>query len=156
MQTVSSEVKEIFSDPEFEKTLKVLASELGEETTLKSLYFWYQQNKQMPTKVINGAIYEAGYSGGHMVTEGHHRGELLDIKEYGQTCKLTFGINDKRVYLYHNFPKDDLKIEQFIKLSKSVGDFFPVVVKHETIPTTGDKHAVVAEVMGLKELLKDK
>jgi len=153
-QTVSPEIKEIFQDPDFESLLKTLATEFGEDITLKSVNFLFQQNRPVPEKLINGVNYSAGYRGQYMVAEGKHTGKLIDIKQSGSNCKLMFDLDDKQVFLYHNFPKDGLKVEQVVSLAESRGKAFDVVVKHETIPQTGDKHAVIEFVTGLSDVLK--
>ena len=156
MQTVSFEVKEIFQNPEFEGMLKTLANEFGEETTLKSIYYWFQQNRVMPLKTVNGKIYTAGYCGAKMISEGLHSGKLIDIKQTGNICKLMFSINGIDIFLYHNILMSDLKAEQIVRLGSNINEIFPITVKHETIVYTGDKHAVITDVSGLKEILNDK
>ena len=160
--TVSEEVKELlFEDPDFESTLKLLASEFGPEATLQKVNKVFQSNRTVPEKEINGHKYRAGYKGPNMVPEGFHKGTLIDITQNGPNCKLLFVMdathnkspNYKGVFLYHNMPKDSLKVEHIVKLSKFINDDFAVRVKHETIPQTGDKHAVVERVEGLDTVL---
>jgi len=153
MQTVNPEVKEIFQDSDFEKTLKTLATEFGETTTLKQINYWLEQNREMPERLVNNKKYVAGYRGSKMVSEGDHKGTLIEIKQNGTQCKLMFDIDKGNVFLYHNFPRENLKVEQIVSLAQNVGNVFNVIVKHETIPQTGDKHAVVSEVVGLEEVL---
>lgn len=153
MHTVSHEVREIFDNPDFAKLLKTLAEEFGENATLKTVYNSYEQNQPVPEQFVNGKRYVAGYRGAKMVSEGKHSGKLINIKQNGSQCKLMFAIDGHNIFLYHNFPKDQLKIEQILKLGAAVGDLFPVDVKYDVIPTTGDKHAVISSVKGLKEVL---
>lgn len=155
-QTVSSEVKEIFQDPDFEGLLKKLASEFGKDATLESINFWFQQNRPVPEKLINGKRFFAGYRGAKMVSEGNHSGKLIDITQNGSNCKLMFSIDGNNTFLYHNFPKEGLKVEQIVRLAGEINEIFPVTVKHDVIPQTGDKHAIVSEVQGLREILEVK
>lgn len=153
MYTVSQEVREIFEEPDFAKILKTLAEEFGENTTLKTIYNSYEQNRPAPEKLINGKRYIAGYRGAKMVSEGTHSGKLLEIKQNGSNCKLMFSIDGLNVFLYHTFPREQLKIEQIVKLGSIIGEVFAINVKHDVIPTTGDKHAVIDKVTGLKDVL---
>ena len=160
MQTISPEVQELFDDPDFEAILKTLASEFGEDITLNKLNKFYQKNKPVPHKDINGKDCAAGYTGRYMVREGHHKATLVDVKQNGPNCKLMFLMEPPpasdcdAVFIYHNLPKETLKVEQIVRLGKAINDDFAVYVKHDTIPQTGDKHALIERVEGLDLLLK--
>jgi hypothetical protein len=107
----------------------------------------------MPERLVNGKSYVAGYRGAKMVSAGNHSGRLIEIKQNGNQCKLMFDIDQKGVFLYNNFPRENLKVEQIVSLASRIGTNFDIIVAHETIPQTGDKHAVVSHVFNLDQVL---
>ncbi len=147
---ISEETKELFQDPEFEKLLKLLATDFGGTATLASIYEAYQVHRPVPEQVVNGKSYRAGY---HIVGAGQHIGTLLDIKQHGPLCKLMFDIDDQGVFLYHNIKLNQLKVEQVVRLAQYLNHKFPVSVVAETIQQTGDRHSTIDFVKGLAEVL---
>lgn len=156
LSTISNEVKAVFEDPDFERNLKILASEFGEDTSLAQVNFWFQQSRPVPEKLVDGKRYVAGYRGARMVSEGKHSGKLIQIRQEGNFCKLMFAVNGLNVFLYHNIAKDKVDINQTVNMTKAIGEIFPIEVNHETVPQTGDRHAVIVKVNGLDEIRKSK
>lgn len=147
--TVTPNTLEIFRDPEFESVLKTLATEFGENATLKTVNTAFQDNKPVPEKIINGRRYLAGYRGRLMLPEMRTKAKLIDIKETKDLVKLMFNPEGTQVFVYHNVPKNDLSVTQVVRLATTLlnNTFdFDIVIKHETIPATGDKHAIISNV----------
>ena len=144
------ELVEMFKEPDFAKWLKCLATNLGSETPLSKVYEIYRQNRPVPEQVVNGKSYKAGY---HIFEPGNYIGTLIDIRQHGPLCKLMFDIEKNGIFLYHNIALQKLKVEQVVRLAQYLNHDFPVSVVSETIPQTGDKHAIIDFVKGLAEVL---
>ena len=145
---ISEEVKEIFDDPDFGfgSILRVLATELGGDITLKEVNEIYQASRPLPTREINGETFVAGYRGPNIMPEGTHiNAKLVDIKQSGEKCKLLFVFPSSQ-FLYFSLPKDNLRVEGIVSLAKKLNQNFTAKVQHEIIPATGEKHAVVVEI----------
>lgn len=141
-QKVSEEVLEIFNEPDFEKTLKLLAVEFTSDATLKNVYDSFQENRKVPVRTINGVEFKAGY---HTIQSGTHTATLLEIKKFGQVCKFMFGFTGNK-FLYYNYPLDKLRIEDILKLANFLQRTLTVVVSEDIVSGTGDCHMVVSSI----------
>lgn len=147
---ISADLKEIFDDPDFSRTLRVLARELG-DVNLSTIKQAYEQQQPVPEHQIEGQAYYAGGKGKYMVPEGTYQARLGSVTANAKLIKLMFGMisNKVPVYLYYNIDKESASIDYVLDLTKQVGQDFSVVVKHNTIQNTGDKYAVIGEVDGI-------
>lgn len=155
--TVSEDVLEIFNDPDisFKKILIALATEFGEDATLQTVHQAFQDNKPVAEHMIGGVRYLAGYRGRFMQSEGTIEAKLIQVVENGTNIKCMFNPIDSGVFVYYNFLKVDIKADQVVKLTGHLNKKFTIEIKHEIIPATGDKHAIVAVASGIEDLLEE-
>lgn len=148
---ISADLREVFDDPEFERTLRVLARELG-DVPLSKVKAAYEDQQPVPDREIGGQTYFAGYKGKYMVAEGHYKAKLGSVTANAKLIKLLFGLvsNGTPVFLYYNLDKESASIDFVLDLTKQVGQDFDVTVAHKTIQNTGDKHALIREVDGIE------
>lgn len=148
MTTISEEVKEIFDDPEVKlgTVLRTLATEFGEDATLKDVNAAFQANRPLPSHTINGETFVAGYRGEDIISEGQHsNAKLINLKQSGEFCKGMFAFPSGQ-FLYWSTLKEELKVEQIVRLAQQIGSTFDVTVSHDVVPTTGERHAKIVLV----------
>lgn len=145
---ISEEIKEIFEDPDikFGSILRTLAMELSSNMTLGELNDIFQASRPLPSHNINGETFVAGYKGTNIILEGKQaNAKLVSLKQNGDFCKAMF-VFPTGQFLYWSSPKEELRIEQIVQLAQQMGNEFNVEVKHEIIPSTGEKHAKIVGV----------
>jgi len=141
LEMISDEVKEIFNDKDLNisSIIKKLAEEFGSAATLEQIYNIYTSYK-LPSRVINGKTYVAGYKGQERIGDGwYSNATLLDVKQSGKSCKLMFGLDGKFIYQ----TLDEFTLNEVVDYAKDIGKTFKIFVLSETIPATGDLHAVI-------------
>lgn len=148
---ISADLREIFDEPDFARTLRVLARELG-DVKLSQVKLAFEQQQPVPEHEIEGQTYFAGGKGKYMVPEGTYKARLGSVTANAKLIKMMFGmvVKDVLVYLYYNIDKDSASIDYVLDLTKQVGQDFTVTVKHNTIQNTGDKYAIIGEVDGIE------
>lgn len=152
METISEEVKDIFDDPDlkFGSILRILAIEFGEEASLQKINKIFQDSRPLPTHTINGETFVAGYRGPNIISEGkHNKVKLVELKQSGVFCKGMFVFSTGQ-FLYWSFPREEMRIEEIVDLSKKLNEEFTVDVKHEIIKLTGESHAKVVNFVYIK------
>jgi DUF971 family protein len=142
---ISTETKEALDDTEFARAIKYIAMDFGADMTLQQLNDEILRRKPAVTREVNGKIYTAGYSGMNIIPPGTRHMTLVDLSEKGKTIKLMFADANDR-FLYYTVSKDDLSFNSVIQMTKYVGTELEVIVHHETIEHTGNKHATVLDV----------
>jgi hypothetical protein len=139
------EVEDFFYEADFERQIKYLAMQFGEDTTLKSLNEQIEHRRRMPTKTVGGKEYVAGYRGPLMVMPGQHNAVLGDVVEHGRSFKFIFLFGG--AFLYYTRARAEVPVIELIDRAKNVGKTFEVTVTHEVIANTGQYHAVVSDVI---------
>jgi hypothetical protein len=121
------------------KVVKNLALIFGSGATLDNIS-GALQDMSLPTKIISGKTYVAGYRGTNIINNTEHPATLVDIVETKETntYKLLFVVGNRYVY---SIPTE-LHLIDYIK-NVNIKDFYTIDVEHETIKKTGDFHAVV-------------
>jgi hypothetical protein len=149
-EVISADLREIFDDPDFARTLRVLARELG-DVPLSAVKKAFEDQQPVPERTILGQAYYSGGKGKYMAPEGTYPAKLASVTANAKLIKLMFAMVPANVpvYLYYNVDKDSANIDYVLDLTKQVGHDFTVVVKHNVIKNTGDKYAIISEVDGI-------
>jgi DUF971 family protein len=142
---ISNETQEALTDSEFERAIKYIAMDFGADMTLEQLNHEILRRKPAVTREVGGVTYTAGYSGINIIAPGKRAMTLVDVAEKGKTIKLMFS-DDNKSFIYHTVSKEDLSFNNVIQMTKYVGAKLGVVVHHETIEHTGNKHATILDV----------
>ncbi len=148
---LTKEVLEIFDDSEIniKKVLRELATCFGADASIHDVAIAFESYKS-PKKSIGGGLFSAGYGGSNMLKEGQYTGVLADITQYGKSAKLLFTIDDK--YLYQTLKEAEFEVKDIVKYTKSLNQEFTVFIAHESIPSTGEKHAVIYDSISVDDI----
>ena len=125
----SQETLEVLKDEEFARAIKYIAMDMGAEATLRDVRKQIDALKPLPTQIVDGVTYTAGYKGTYMIGAGSKNLKLVDIVEKGKTIKFMFSASTNH-FVYHTVPKENLTISDAIALSKKIGLFINVHVHH--------------------------
>jgi DUF971 family protein len=142
---ISNETQEALVDTEFERSIRYIAMDFGADMTLEQLNNEILRRKPAVIRTVNGVDYRAGYNGADIIPPGKRSMKLVDLAEKGKTVKLMFADTSDR-FLYHTVSKDDLSFSSVIQMTKYAGSTLEVLVHHEIIENTGNKHATVLDV----------
>jgi len=138
---LTEEVIELFSDTEvsMHRVLRELATCFGPDATIHDVAVALA-DFSLPTRKVAGKEYIAGYKGSHIVPSGLHNATLIDLVQNGSNAKLLFAVHNNK-YLFQTL--ETFRVEDIRDYTKKIGHQFDIVVTHEKIENTGDKHAVV-------------
>jgi hypothetical protein len=151
-KTALKDLLNLFKEYEIElpKILRDLATIFGAEASLHEISAAVI-DALLPTKIVGGKTYVAGYKGTNIIPVGESRATLVSIvpvknsRSGSDQYKLMFTVGDRYIYS----TPGAINIGELIE-SANLFNYYTIQVRHEKIENTGDIHAVVVDYLSSK------